>query len=57
MSEKKHYFGLDAEFIMILKQRHNTPCASCNIVMLWKYSDNNARQFTVNRNNSSLGHT
>ncbi len=50
-------FDIDVDIIMMLNQRQNNHCANCNAIMLWQYSSNNPRQFTVDRINSSLGHT
>ena len=55
--KNKRDFDLDAEFIITLKQLQNNHCASCNCNMSWQYSNNNPRQFTVDRINSDLGHT
>lgn len=58
-SDKKNNreFDLDADFIAALRQQQNNHCAGCNCIMLWQYSKNNPRQFTVDRKDSSLGHT
>jgi hypothetical protein len=55
--KNKRDFDIDTEFIITLKQSQNNHCASCNAMMLWQYSNNNPRQFTVDRINSDLGHT
>jgi hypothetical protein len=55
--KNKRDFDIDTEFIIKLKQLQNNHCASCNTMMLWQYSNNNPRQFTVDRINSDLGHT
>jgi hypothetical protein len=54
--KNKREFDIDAELIITLRQQQNNHCASCNCIMRWQYSDKDARQFTVDRKNSSLGH-
>ncbi len=57
MNKNKRDFDIDTEFIIKLKQLQDNHCASCNTIMLWQYSNNNPRQFTVDRINSDLGYT
>jgi hypothetical protein len=55
--KNKRDFDIDVEFVKTLRRRQDNHCASCNCVMSWTKSIDFHRQFTVDRKDSSRGHT
>jgi hypothetical protein len=55
--KNKRDFDIDVEFIKTLRLKQDNHCASCNCVMSWTKSIEPHRQFTVDRKDSSRGHT